>query len=83
MGEDKDLFKKSLVARDFNLIFPKIPAKVKAKIRYNQKEQWATAKELENGRVYVEFSEPQRAIARGRAVVLYEDDAVVGGGTIE
>jgi len=83
LGEDKDLLKNSLIAKDFNLIFPKIPAKVKAKIRYNQKEQWATAKDCKNGRVYVEFDEPQRAIAKGQAVVLYDGDAVVGGGTIE
>ena len=30
----------------------------------------------------VNFLEPQRAITKGQAVVLYRGDAVIGGGTI-
>ena len=30
----------------------------------------------------VEFEEPQRAVTPGQAVVLYDGDVVVGGGTI-
>lgn len=37
---------------------------------------------LPDGKVEVEFDEPQRAITRGQAVVLYDGDVVVGGGTI-
>ena len=32
--------------------------------------------------IRVVFDEPQRAITRGQAVVLYDGDVVVGGGTI-
>ena len=35
-----------------------------------------------DGTVHISFDEPQRAIARGQAVVLYDGDTVVGGGTI-
>ena len=52
-----------------------------AKIRYRHKEQPATAW-MENGRLYVKFDEPQRAITSGQAVVLYDGDTVIGGGTI-
>ena len=38
---------------------------------------------LPNGRVRVDFQAPQRAISPGQAVVLYDDDEVLGGGTIE
>lgn len=31
----------------------------------------------------VEFDEPQRAVTSGQAVVLYDGDCVVGGGTIK
>jgi len=31
----------------------------------------------------VEFDGPQRAITKGQAVVLYDGDTVVGGGTIK
>ena len=56
--------------------------RVKAKIRYKTKEQWATVSPLENGRARVVFDEPQRAITCGQAVVFYDEDTVVGGGTI-
>ena len=83
LSDNEGLFSRSLYAKDFNLITPDIPSKVKAKIRYNQVEQLAIARQLEDGRVYVEFDQPQRAIAKGQAVVLYDEDVVVGGGTIE
>jgi len=83
--ENSGLFSKSLTARDFNWISwekPEQPMRVKAKIRYNQKEQWAIVKQTPDELVSVEFDEPQRAIAKGQAVVLYDGDIVVGGGTI-
>ncbi len=75
----------SLTATDVNLIsVPSIesPMRVTAKIRYRQKEQPATAVQDENGDLIVRFDEPQRAVAAGQAVVLYDGDTVVGGGTI-
>ena len=37
---------------------------------------------LPDGKIEVIFDEPQRAITKGQAVVLYDGDIVVGGGTI-
>ena len=85
VGPESELFKTTLIAGDFNWIsVPELtaPMRVKAKARYRQVEQPATAYPLENGLVKVVFDEPQRAITRGQAVVLYDGDVVVGGGTI-
>ena len=38
---------------------------------------------LEEDKVRMKFNEPQMAITPGQAVVFYDDDTVVGGGTIE
>ena len=38
---------------------------------------------LGNGEYMVEFDEPQRAVTSGQAVVIYDGDIVVGGGTIK
>jgi tRNA-specific 2-thiouridylase len=56
--------------------------RVTARSRYNQKEQPATVYPEENGFARVVFDEPQRAMTPGQAVVLYDGDLVVGGGTI-
>jgi len=83
LSDNEGLYSRSLYAKDFNMITSSIPARIKAKIRYNQVEQWAVARQLEDNRVYIEFDQAQRAIAKGQAVVLYDGDVVVGGGTIE
>ena len=81
----EELFTSVLEAADVNLISVDrmdVPMRVCAKVRYRQKEQPATVTQLENGHIRVEFDEPQRAITKGQAVVLYDGDIVVGGGTI-
>ncbi len=85
LGSNEDLFSSTLTATDVNFIsVEKLtePMRVRAKVRYKQKETDATISPLENGDVSVVFDEPQRAIASGQAVVFYDDDIVVGGGTI-
>lgn len=85
LGDNADLFSTTLIARDINLISVasiKEPLRVKAKVRYRHKEQWATAEQLDADTIRVVFDEPQRAITAGQAVVLYDGDSVVGGGTI-
>ncbi|MDD6021869.1 MAG: tRNA 2-thiouridine(34) synthase MnmA [Oscillospiraceae bacterium] len=85
VGDESLLFSKELSANDMNWIAfdaPNRPIRVKAKTRYRQAEQWATV--YPNGADCIDliFDEPQRAITSGQAVVLYDGDIVVGGGTI-
>ena len=85
VGPNEALFSKTLRANDWNWFpFAELtqPLRVKAKARYRQAEQPATVYPEENGFARVEFDEPQRAITPGQAVVLYDGDLVVGGGTI-
>ena len=84
LGESSDLFDASLTADDVNLIsVPSLPSPVRvtAKIRYRHLEQPASAW-MEGDILHVKFDQPQRAITCGQAVVLYQGDTVVGGGTI-
>jgi len=83
--EKEGLFARSLDVSDFNWIAcEKInsPMRVKAKIRYNQTERWSTVTQVAGDTVHIEFDEPQWAITKGQAAVLYDGDVVVGGGTI-
>lgn len=79
-----ELFSKELVANDFNWLIPNVDNEIKcfARVRYNMKEQAATAYLSDDGTVKIVFDEPQRAITKGQAVVLYDKDTVIGGGTI-
>ena len=62
---------------------PKAAFTASARIRYRHQEAPAQIVPLSDGRVRVEFIEPQRAITPGQAVVFYEGDLVLGGGWIE
>lgn len=86
LGDNADLMSDELIADDVNMIAVERldePVRIKAKIRYNQKEQPATAWQDENGLLHIKFDSPQRAITKGQAAVLYDGDVVVGGGTIK
>jgi tRNA-specific 2-thiouridylase len=86
LGFTEDLMSDTLIASDVNFIpFDKLQGdlRVTAKARYKQKEEYATISPLPDGKVLVKFDTPQRAITKGQAVVFYDGDIVVGGGTIE
>ncbi|MCM1529608.1 MAG: tRNA 2-thiouridine(34) synthase MnmA [Alistipes sp.] len=84
IGDEQELYTTSLTAEDVNLIsVAEItePMRITAKTRYSQQEQ-AAVLICKNGVYTVEFDEPQRAVTSGQAVVFYDGDIVVGGGTI-
>ena len=56
--------------------------RVWAKIRYNHKGAWCTIKKTGEDELLCTFEERQRAITPGQAVVFYDGDYVLGGGTI-
>lgn len=85
LGLDSDLWSQTLTAEQFNWVSipePTEPIAVTVKTRYSQREAAAIARSLPGGRCQVTFEEPQRAITPGQAVVLYQEEIVVGGGTI-
>ena len=55
---------------------------VDAKIRYSHKGSRCIIRKIDDDVVECIFEEPQRAITPGQAVVFYDGDYVVGGGTI-
>ncbi|MBI2437658.1 MAG: tRNA 2-thiouridine(34) synthase MnmA, partial [Lentisphaerae bacterium] len=87
VGPYEDLFADRLRATDVNWIaFDALlsPLRVKARIRQRHKEADATLTPdaADERAVTVVFAQPQVAIAPGQAVVFYQDELVLGGGTI-
>ena len=86
VGTAEELASYSLTADDVHFVAGTVPAEpfaALAKIRYRAPEAPAVITPLPGGRVRVDFATPQRAISPGQAVVFYQDDEVLGGGTIE
>ena len=61
---------------------PKFPFHAKAKTRYRQADQPCEVTQGDNGDVYVNFIQPQRAVTPGQSVVFYQGDNCLGGGII-
>ena len=83
--DNKELFSKEVAAKNINLISVdsvRGEMRVKAKIRYRHEAQWATVTQPDDNTLQVIFDEPQRAVTKGQALVLYDGDTVVGGGEI-
>ena len=76
---------RELDAKNFNFIaFDTPPAEFRAsaRVRYRQAEQPATVRVTGENTVHITLDEPQRAITKGQAVVVYDGDVVIGGGEI-
>lgn len=85
LGSEEDLYTDRLEAGDLNMIaLEKItsPLKAMVKTRYSQKETEALLHPVDDDKIIVEFKNKQRAITSGQAVVFYDGDIVIGGGTI-
>jgi tRNA-uridine 2-sulfurtransferase len=54
-----------------------------AKFRYRQEDSPVEVEMHEDGTATITFAEPQRAITPGQAVVLYDGEVCLGGGTID
>ena len=79
------LFTNQLDADRINLIaVPKLDAPIRAevKIRYAHAPAPATVTQTGEDSLHVEFDTPQRAVAPGQSVVIYDGDTVIGGGII-
>ena len=85
VGPNEALYSTALRANDWNwLPFPALdaPMDVTVKVRHSQLEQPGRVYPEDGGYARVEFQSPQRAVTPGQAVVLYQGDLVIGGGTI-
>ena len=85
LGPNESLYRTDFWASKVNFLSgepPKGPVEITAKIRYKASESAATLI-VRGDWAELRFREPQRAITPGQAVVFYDGEEVLGGGTIE
>ncbi len=85
IGENGDVFSEKLICNRLNFMSIEDlvePMHVKAKIRYNHKGSMCTIRKIDEDLVEAVFDEPVRAVTKGQAVVFYDGDHVLGGGSI-
>lgn len=85
-GDHPSLYSTALSAVRINWIDghgPSEPQRCKAKFRYRQPDQGVTVRITGENTAEVEFDTPQKAITPGQAVVFYDGEICLGGGTID
>ncbi len=85
IGENEDVFTRELTCDRLNFMAMedlREPRKVRAKIRYAHKGADCLLERIGEDEIRCTFDEPVRAVTPGQAVVFYDGEYVLGGGTI-
>lgn len=85
LGTAEEVYSNEMIVGDVNLISKDLlynPEQCTVKIRYGSKEAQACVYPMEDNKLKVLFDTPQRAVTPGQAAVFYQEDVVLGGGTI-
>ncbi len=85
IGENEDVFTSHLLCDTLNFMGMedlREPRRVLAKIRYSHKGEYCLLERIAEDKIRCTFENPVRAVTPGQAVVFYEQDYVLGGGTI-
>ncbi|MFA1820508.1 tRNA 2-thiouridine(34) synthase MnmA [Virgibacillus oceani] len=80
------LYSDGLIATDVNWINPDKISETftcTAKFRYRQDDHGVKVEKMKDGKLYVKFSQKERAITPGQAIVFYDGDVCLGGATID
>ncbi|MBI4218883.1 MAG: tRNA 2-thiouridine(34) synthase MnmA [Chloroflexi bacterium] len=85
LGPAESLLRGELFASSVNWIHgaPSEPISVEARIRYRARDERALVTPLPDSWAKIEFESPQRAVTPGQAVVFFDGEELLGGGTIE
>ncbi len=84
IGTREELGRSSLYADRTNWLVPDLsfPFRATAQIRYQHTPGACTVHQLDDDLIRVDFDDPQFGVAPGQAVVLYQNNQVLGGGWI-
>lgn len=85
IGPAKELDRSECIVKAFHYVYadpPTAPFRATAQIRYRAQPVGVWATPAAPDRIQVRFDTPQRGVAPGQSLVLYDGEAVLGGGVI-
>ena len=84
VAEEPHVFATGLTAQNVSWIIPPSSEELvtACKIRYRHQPVGCRVRILDGERCEVTFDQPQKSVTRGQSVVFYQQDEVLGGGTI-
>ena len=82
LGEEQDLYSKSIKIVDTNILVDELPKKAMAKIRYKSKLVPCNITIVDNNNITIVFDEPVKSATPGQSLVLYDNNILLGGGII-
>ncbi len=86
LGNHEELFQDTVTTSDFHFVVAPeelLGHPLKGKIRYAGTPQYGKISQVLPDKITFVFEEKQRAVTPGQSIVFYEDDVVLGGGTID
>lgn len=87
VGDNSDLFGKSLIAKDIRWTTDCRPQtsdkNIQATIRYRHASVGCKVEDIGSEKIKVIFDQPQRAITPGQSIVFYKGDELIGGAVID
>lgn len=82
LGKEEDLFSTTIEITDVNLLVDTLPKEAQGKIRYKYQPVDCLVEVLDEKNWKVVFREPVKSATPGQALVLYDGEVCLGGGTI-
>ncbi len=83
LGSEKELYSKTIIITDTNILVDNIPNTCSGKIRYKYNPVPCNIEVIDNNTIKVVFEEPVKSATPGQSLVLYDNDICLGGGTIK
>ena len=83
LGEEQDLYSKEVFINNINILVDSLPKKVQGKIRYKAKLTNCTIEIIDENNYKIIFDEPVKSVTPGQTLALYDNDILLGGGTIK
>ena len=83
LGKEEQLYNNTIIINDINILVDQLPKTCTGKIRYKYQPTPCNIEVIDANTIKVKFNEKVKSATPGQALVLYDNDICLGGGTIK